>query len=123
MFELLLIVGACTAGLTGCVGIVRFMLNRAKADLDAIGLPMTLSNVFFLSANVEAAAREAMRIEELQDDLLLSREIVRAELKKEFQDEMLRGASLEAAYKKVIDPDVSEHRARQLRLAERTRNG
>lgn len=37
---------------------IRSAMNESRAKLDELGLPFTFSNVFFLSANKERAARE-----------------------------------------------------------------
>lgn len=89
------------------VVLLRAFLNDAKSKLDRIFLPMTFKNVFFLTALEEGAARDRAKKQELEDDLILSRELVRAELKQEFLDLLAEGRERTDALESVILGDAS----------------
>jgi hypothetical protein len=93
-------------GLGSICMITRLYLNDVKSKLDELGLSMSFNNVFFLSANEEAEARERIKRQMVEDDLAIAREIVRLEFQNEVQALISGGLSRVEALEIVLSNNV-----------------
>lgn len=77
MWEIVWIGGCAILGVISIASIVRGTLNDIRLRLHFMGLPMTLSNAFYLRSLEESHAYARAQEQATKDDAIITQEIAR----------------------------------------------